>query len=318
MSEKFKSESRPAAPRPPVAGKGRCLSSAWRQPALAASVVLLFFLLPFRSFAQTGQAIDPGEVLTLSRAIEIALKSQPAIVGARYTMRANEARVGEAQSNYFPQITGAASYPKFSSVATAVLASPTIGGAPPIVGAGPSTAQSPTLSPTSTGAFNQYTGSMGLTQTVYDFGKTSTQVRINKLNTDAARFDLANIQQTVAFNVKQAYYNVLQAQRNAEVSRQSVKQLQQHLDQARGFFEAGTKSKFDVTKADVDLSNGQVSLIAAENQVRLALLRSTMRSAFRMPPITGSKTAFSMSGSSCPSKRLWNRPMPRDPIFLRR
>jgi outer membrane protein TolC len=111
-----------------------------------------------------------------------------------------------------------------------------------------------------------------LNQTVYDFGKTSSQVKINKLNTDASRFDLVNTQETVVLNVKQAYYNVLQAQRNRDVAKQSVDQFQQHLDQARGFFEVGTKSKFDVTKAEVDLANAQVSLISAQDQVKLAIV----------------------------------------------
>jgi outer membrane protein TolC len=262
--------------------KGRCIPLARQVPAGLASVVLLCFLLPLFSFAQTSsRAIDPGEVLALSRAIEIALETQPTIVGARYTVRANEARVGEAQSSYYPQLNTSASYSRYSSLTTATLASVPVSGGASALGAGPSIVPSPSISPISTGAFNQYTANLGLTQIVYDFGKTSTQVRINKLNKDAARFDLANVEQTVVLNVKQAYYNVLQAQRNAEVSRQSVKQFQQHLEQARGFFEVGTRARFDVTKAEVDLSNAQVSLIAAENQIKLAFV--TLNNAIGIP-----------------------------------
>jgi outer membrane protein TolC len=72
--------------------------------------------------------------------------------------------------------------------------------------------------------------------------------------------------------VKQAFYNVLQAQRNRDVAGETVKQFQQHLDQAQGFYGVGTKSKIDVTKAEVDLSNAQLNLIKAENQVKLSLV----------------------------------------------
>ena len=43
----------------------------------------------------------------------------------------------------------------------------------------------------------------------------------------------------------------LQAKQNREVALETVKQFEQHLQQAKGFYEAGTKPKFDVTKADV-------------------------------------------------------------------
>jgi outer membrane protein TolC len=220
---------------------------------LAAAALLLFCLQPLSSSAEV---IAEGEVLTLSRAIEIALKTQPSIMASHFAVRAGEARIGEAKSTYYPQINASGSYSRVSSPSTS--------------------ARSSSLSAAGinadTGPIDTYTSNIGLNQTVYDFGKTSTQVKISTLNTESSRFDLVNIQQAVVLNVKQAYYNALQARRNRDVATQTVKQFQQHLDQARGFFEVGTKAKFDVTKAEVDLSNAQVNLIRAENQVRLALV----------------------------------------------
>jgi outer membrane protein TolC len=122
---------------------------------------------------------------------------------------------------------------------------------------------------------------MGLSQTLFDFGKTPTQVNINSLNTESSRFDLNNTLDTVVFNVKQAFYNILQAQRNRDVAYESVKQFQQHLDQAQGFYSVGTKAKIDVTKAEVDLSNARLNLIRAENQIRLS--RVTLNNAMGVP-----------------------------------
>jgi outer membrane protein TolC len=106
-------------------------------------------------------------------------------------------------------------------------------------------------------------------------------VNINSLNTESSRFDLNNTLDTVVFNVKQAFYNVLQAQRNRDVADESVKQFQQHLDQAQGFYSVGTKAKIDVTKAEVDLSNAQLNLIKAENQIKLS--RVTLNNAMGIP-----------------------------------
>jgi outer membrane protein TolC len=60
-----------------------------------------------------------------------------------------------------------------------------------------------------------------------------------------------------------------------------VGQFQQHLNQARAFFEVGTKPKFDVTKAEVDLSNAKLGLIRAENAYRLA--RVALNNAMGLP-----------------------------------
>ncbi len=73
----------------------------------------------------------------------------------------------------------------------------------------------------------------------------------------------------------------MQARRNRDVSADTVKQFQQHLDQAKGFYEVGTKPKFDVTKAEVDLSNAKLNLIKAENALRLAVV--TLNNAMGVP-----------------------------------
>ena len=98
MSEESKSESSSLKEliRLSLPVNGKCLLGLCRGLALLWPV-LLQLLAPVPSFSQTGQAIQPGDVLPLSRAIEIALEAQPAILAARYTLRANEARIGEAE-----------------------------------------------------------------------------------------------------------------------------------------------------------------------------------------------------------------------------
>jgi outer membrane protein TolC len=110
---------------------------------------------------------------------------------------------------------------------------------------------------------------VNLNQNIFDFGKTAAQVKVQRLTYDSSLSDLETVSEQIIFNVKQAYYGVLQAKRNRDVAADTVKQFQQHLDQAKGFYEVGTKPKFDVTKAEVDLSNANLNLIKAENAVRI-------------------------------------------------
>jgi outer membrane protein len=230
-------------------------------------LLIMVFVGLFASAAY-GETVEPGETLTLARAIEIGLKNHPNISAGLYTVRANEARTGQAKANYYPQINLSEQYSRIGPVSS---------GSSTVVG---STGQSSAAS-SSGDPFDQYTSSAGLSQMVFDFGKTGSQVRIQSLNTDSARSDLSNTMDQVVFTVKQAYYDLLQAEQNRDVTKDIVKQFQDHLRQAQGFFESGRSPKFDVTKATVDLGNARLNLIKAENQVRL--VRVTLNNAMGLP-----------------------------------
>jgi len=213
-------------------------------------ILLLIFVglfLPFRAAAEAP--IKKGETLELERCIEIALKKHPGILAATYTLKAGEGRVGQAKSGYYPQVSGSASYSRTN---------PTT----PTTTAGRSAATS--------GAYDSYGSSVGLSQNLYDFGKTSTQIKIQNLNLDVSRSDFDTTNAQVVFGVKQAYYGLLRARRDRDVAGEVVGQYEHHLRQAKGFFEVGLKPKFDVTKAEVDLSNARLNLLKTENASRLA------------------------------------------------
>lgn len=196
--------------------------------------------------ADAGQIL-PGEMITLERSIGIALKKNPAIVAAFNVVEAGKSRVGQARSGYYPQISAQGGYTRISPMQS-----------------------TPTGTFLRLNNYDQYSGSVSASQNLIDFGKTSSQVNISKYNLEASRSDLNTISDQVIFNVKQAYYNVLQARRSRDVSADIVKQFQQHLDQAKGFYEVGTRAKIDVTKAEVDLSNARLNLIKAENALKIS------------------------------------------------
>lgn len=207
--------------------------------------------------------IKKGETLSLERCIEIALKNQPNVIAAINNVVASRSRVGEAQSSYYPQINASAGYSRISPVVSH--ATTTFTGVPTSIGAGPS-------------SFDQYDAGAKLSQNIYDFGRTPAQVRVQKQNLESTTSDYENAQTLIVFNVKQAYYTVLVDQKKLDVARETIKELEQHLEQAKGFYEVGTHPKFDVTTAEVNLSNGQVNLIVAENSLKIDIvnLNNTM------------------------------------------
>jgi len=217
--------------------------------------VMICLLIPLAAGGE--EKIAPAAPLNLRQCIDMALKNHPDITAAFHTVRIGDSRIGQAQSNYYPQVDFQTDYDRSRPYA------------------------SRNSRATGSSTVDQYAGRVGLNQNIYDFGRTSARVRIARLNRDSSRQDLEDVSSLIVLNVKQAYYNVLQTLENRRVAEESVEQFQQHLNQARGFFEVGLKPKFDVTKAEVDLSNARLKLIRAENAVRIA--RVNLNNAMGMP-----------------------------------
>ncbi len=188
-------------------------------------------------------------VLTLNQCIEIALRKNPSLLATLYNVDVSRSKVGEARSYYYPQLSASGEYDR--------------------KGRTPGTAAAIAL-PAGTTQYNQYLGSVSLNQTLYDFGRTSSNVDVSKYNLASSRFNLNASQDTIILNVKQAYYGVLKAMRNRDVAVDVIKQMQLHLDQAKGFYEVGTNARIDVINAEVNLSTAQLNLINAENALKIA------------------------------------------------
>ena len=109
-----------------------------------------------------------------------------------------------------------------------------------------------------------------LNQLIYDFGRTANTVKINRENRNASEQDLQTTIQNVVLNVKQTYYGVLQTLALIKVAEDTLDQSQKRLDQAQGFYQAGTRPKIDVTNAEVNMANVQLALIRAKNNYQVA------------------------------------------------
>lgn len=99
----------------------------------------------------------------------------------------------------------------------------------------------------------------------------------NKYALDAQEKSLSGAQESardtllgVRANVKSAYMALLLNAETAKQRRESVDSFARHLEQARGFYEAGSNPWYDVTKAKVDLGNAELALVEAEGDLLLA------------------------------------------------
>jgi len=185
-----------------------------------------------------------AERLTLRNCVELALKNQPAIMAARESVNAGQGRVTQARSPYLPQVSASTGYSENHG----------LGGA------------------FDNSILKSYTTTLSVNQVLYDFGRTGNTLDAARLGERSAALDEQRVIQETILNVKQAYFALLQAKQIVIVAQKTLEQAEIHLRQAEAFFRAGSKPKFDVTRAEVDVNSAQLGLINARNAVRIRTL----------------------------------------------
>jgi outer membrane protein TolC len=88
--------------------------------------------------------------------------------------------------------------------------------------------------------------------------------------------------QDVVLNVKQAYYALLAAKKLVLVAQKTIEQTESHLKQANAFYRAGSKPRYDVTRAEVEVNNARLGMINAKNGVRIRTI--TLNNAMGIEP----------------------------------
>jgi TolC family type I secretion outer membrane protein len=187
------------------------------------------------------------DTLSIERAVELALENHPSLRNAEANVRGASAGHRLALANYFPSITFSASATYTQGV---FVSNP--------------------LFPSRYQIFSSYTGGLQAQQLLYDFGKTPNRVGANTDFTRAAEFDYTTARELVETNVLVAYFAYLAAIDVVTVNEEAVAQAAKHLSQANAFYSVGRRPQLDVTKAEVDLANANVNLIAATSQMQVA------------------------------------------------
>jgi outer membrane protein TolC len=230
-----------------------------RATALAAGLCLLL-ALPARGDDPAAAVTAPRKAL--AECIEIALAHHPSLGEAAAAVRAGDARVWQAGSAYLPHANASydASWQKTS------LSARTGGSAGSGVGATPPTQR-----------FSFFDNNVSLSQLLFDFGQNLYAIRSAQASRRSLEADAITQRDAVVLGVKQAYFNVLAARRLADVADETLRQAEQHLKLAQGRFDVGLAARFDVTQAQVQVSNARLNQLTARNNVAVAL--ETLRNA---------------------------------------
>jgi outer membrane protein len=200
-----------------------------------------------------GGEIDPGvpQVVTLDQATAIGYARSPLLAQARAQLQIESAPVQLARTALLPNITGSASTAREhsqggrSTTTTGTTTGTTVG---TTTGGGPISFTSNALS-------------ASLQQLIYDGGRISAELRAARNNQSAQAATYKRELQTVAYNVANAYYNSLAAQRATAVAVQTVLVDQTNENLVAAQIRAGTAAQADLATAQLPTAQARVAVI---------------------------------------------------------
>ena len=199
---------------------------------------------PAQPLPSQTAAPQPGNVLTLDEAIQIALENHPSIRASKERIGAQEAVVGQQMAAYYPIINMTNLYQTGTQVGGTVGAS--------------------------NNASDTYLNRTGVAMTLYNFGKREGNVQSARDTLDATSFNYRTTIDGVVLGVKQSYFTYLGLRALVKVGEETVKSRQLLARQAQGFYEVGTRARIDVARAESNLYLSEADLITAQNAVKVA------------------------------------------------
>ena len=208
--------------------------------SLAKTILVPVFIISL--YLSHGFA-EERKPLSLDECIAIALEKHPSLRASQSDIAVADEQYKESRSAYYPKASIDASYARSEAKALSFIP----------------------------GETETYQTVFKVDQKIYDFGRTGGSVDAARSTVAAREWDLSKTKIEIVYNVKESYYSVFKATGFMKVQEASVVQAEAHLRQAKGFYEAGAKAKFDVTNAEVELNQARLELIRARNAFNTAL-----------------------------------------------
>jgi Outer membrane protein len=166
--------------------------------------VFFFIVIFFASQSFSQEVAIPS--YSLNDCIDIALNKNPGLLASKQQVQKSYFQIGEARSGYFPEIDLSLGYQRSYQESR-------IGNE----------------------YSKNYSGQLSLTQTIFDFGRTSKKVDIQRELFKATEWQDRDTILGIIYNVKDAYFNLLKAKKQRETAQEVMKQAQKHLDLAKVF-----------------------------------------------------------------------------------
>jgi len=264
--------------------------------------VSLFLILFFVLVGGNPLLAEEKLILTLEESIKLALERNKRVLQAKKDIKAAQAKVKQARSGFFPQLSGQGSYTLFEGVSE--IEFPVGQFMSPPSGATRKVEMDFT---------RDYIGSLSLTQPLFTWGRIWQAYKTAELNLKVAEEGYRQSKEETIYLVKRAFYGVLLAEEFVKVTKEAEALAKEHLRVTRIRYDAGEASEFDVLRAEVSLANLKPGVIKAQDGLKLALmgLKNTLGIDLAEEMETKGelkRTTYKLSLEDCLRKALKKRP----------
>lgn len=259
------------------------------------AVCITLLMIPIMARAETPAVAGP---LSLSDAVQTALKYSPMIQSAAYQASAAEAHVVMTRAMTKPQISALGITGK-SNLESLITTPPNVG------------PWSITHFPTE----GKTAAQLMLMYPIYTGGRLSATIKGAKALSSAAGSDRAAVERNVSMETKMAYHRALLADAFVSVYEELVKEAQERVRIAEASFNEGKIAKYDLLRNQAELADAQQQLTNAQRDAQIALVDLkavlgmiqasdiTLSDKLEYAPVTGSLDSYMATA-------IKNRPEP--------
>ena len=195
-----------------------------------------------------------GPAYTIEQAVAIAQEHNPEILIARKKVLAARGGFIEARSGYLPSLTSSGLYDKRQAQSETNLRQ------------------------------EDYNAILRLEQNLYTGGAVSSQVAIAQLNIAKASYELQEVVTRVTMDVRIAFNELLLNRAKVRVREESVRVLDEELNNQQERFSAGIVSKLNIQRAEVAAANERPELYNAQTELKNSYLRLSELFGTDVPP----------------------------------
>ena len=206
--------------------------------------------LKFAAISMLIAAIMPGSAIawavpayTIEQAVAVAQEHNPEILIARKKVLAARGGFIEARSGYLPSLSSSGLYDKRQTQSETNLRQ------------------------------EDYNAIVKLEQNLYTGGAVTSEVAIAQLNIAKANYELQEVITRVTMDVRIAFNELLLNRAKVRVREESVRVLDEELNNQQERFSAGIVSKLNIQRAEVAVANERPELYNAQTELKNSYLR---------------------------------------------
>jgi outer membrane protein TolC len=231
-------------------------------------IPLLLFFISIKPHDVSGQTIS-NDSISLETIIKQVVFQHPSIQSAVEALNAADARIAQAKSALHPMVDGEASYTRIGPV--------------------------PSISIPGLGSFdmapaNVYNASINYYQNLFDFGKSDSEIAIEKESKELLKMNIEQVKQKLAINTVNSFYTLAFLQESLRIKDNQLNTLNAHLTFVEKRKETGSATQFEVltTKVKISAIESQKLDIITAIKIQQGLLNTLMgrseKTAFTVKP----------------------------------